>query len=130
MYKSYRLIVLWFKLYLFHANIQCNSNIIDTLSHSVSDEERVKLEPLGNRSLSATVVNEIMDVLHSALAGKGMKEVPDSSLFQALQDGGEVSRIILSIYDSIKKIVDCEKGTRVFKFYDLHLWNSRFMHLS
>ena len=64
--------MLWFKLYLFHANIQCNSNIIDTSSHSVSDEERVKLEPLGNRSLSATVVNEIMDVLHSTSAGKGM----------------------------------------------------------
>ena len=72
MYKSYRLIVLWFKLYLFHSNTQCSSNINDTSSHSVSDEVRVKLEPVGNRSLSATIVSEIMDVLHGASAGKGM----------------------------------------------------------
>ena len=66
---------------LLHNAYHCNAVISD------SDEERVKQELQSDCMLSATVVNEILRVLHRTSAGRGLYEVPDSSFFLALQDG-------------------------------------------
>lgn len=52
----------------------------------MTEEQQVRSELLSTGYLSATVLNNIMHLLHSTSAGRSMYTVPDSSLYLALQE--------------------------------------------